>query len=72
MAIDHDLILGLNRDGILGRVLRKELGVTGPDGFKYCQEYLKEPEDILARRDELRKKKERLEKAMKELTDMWL
>ncbi|KAH9924573.1 P-loop containing nucleoside triphosphate hydrolase protein [Fomitopsis serialis] len=66
-AIDHELVLGLNRGKALDAVLRKELGVSGPDGYRLCAEYLREDGNVAARREELRNKRERLNKARKEL-----
>ncbi|KAI0782967.1 P-loop containing nucleoside triphosphate hydrolase protein [Abortiporus biennis] len=72
MAIDHELILGLDRDRALENALRKGLGITGPDGYQRCKDFLQEPPNVVARRDELQKKLDRLEAAKKELLDLWL
>ncbi|KZT65430.1 hypothetical protein DAEQUDRAFT_676924 [Daedalea quercina L-15889] len=66
-AIDHELVLGLNRAGTLETVLRKALGVSGPDGHRLCTDYLREDGNVAARRADLRNKRERLNKARKEL-----
>ncbi|KZT65429.1 hypothetical protein DAEQUDRAFT_814318 [Daedalea quercina L-15889] len=67
-AIDHELVLGLNRGQALDAVLRQELGVSGADGYKLCAEkYLKEDRSVAALREELRNKRDRLYKARKEL-----
>ena len=66
-AIDHELVLGLNRDQTLEAVLRQELGVSGPDGYRLCAEYLSEDESVAGRREDLRNKRDRLNKARKEL-----
>ena len=71
-AIDHELILGLARDRGLESALLKGLGVTGKDGFQRCKEYLQEPPQLMARREELSKKWRRLETAKLELMDLWL
>lgn len=72
MAIDHELILGLERDRGLENALLKGLGITGSDGFQRCKEYLQEPPQLVARREELQKKWERLESAKRELMDILL
>ncbi|KAF9807180.1 hypothetical protein IEO21_08339 [Rhodonia placenta] len=72
MAIDHELVLGLSRDGSLENVLLKGLGITGAEGQRRCQEFLQEPRDVVKRRQELQKRWERLETARKELMDLWL
>ena len=72
MAIDHELVLGLDKDGALESVLLKGLGITGPDGQRRCREFLQEPPNIVTRRQELQKRWERLDTAKKELMDIWL
>ncbi|EMD32895.1 hypothetical protein CERSUDRAFT_76970 [Gelatoporia subvermispora B] len=72
IAIDQDLVLGLDRSHQLERKLRKGLGLNGPDAYQICEEFLREPEDVSLRRDELRKKKERLAKARRELMELHL
>lgn len=66
-AIDHELILGLNRGQTLETVLRRELGVSGPEGYRLCTEYLQEDGNVAAHREDLRNKRDRLNKARKEL-----
>ena len=72
MAIDHELVLGLERDRGLENALLKGLGITGPNGFQRCKEYLQEPPQVVARREELEKRWARLESAKKELMDLWV
>ncbi len=72
MAIDYELILGINRNGRLEKVLYNRLGVTGIDSTKRCREYLSEPPHIVARRKDLEKRRTRLESAKRELMDLWL
>lgn len=72
MAIDYELILGINRDRQLERVLRNGLGITGSDTNKRCREFLAEPPHIVSRRRDLLKRRERLESAKRELMDLWL
>ncbi|KAL6299310.1 P-loop containing nucleoside triphosphate hydrolase protein [Sparassis latifolia] len=71
-AIDHDLILGLKRDHALEKALRKGLGIGGTDADVQCGEYIREPPNVLLKREELQKKRERLVSARKELMDLWL
>lgn len=73
MTIDYELILRLERDRRLEDTLLKGLGITvGPEGFQCCKEYLQEPPQLVARREELQKRWERLESTKKELMDLWL
>ncbi|KZT04830.1 uncharacterized protein LAESUDRAFT_813931 [Laetiporus sulphureus 93-53] len=69
-AIDHELILGLNREQAVVAVLRETLGVGGPDGFRLCSEYVKEDSVIALRREELKHKRDRLLKAQKALWNL--
>lgn len=69
-AIDHELILGINRDHSLEVALHAELGITGADASKRCRELLAEPPHIVARRKDLSGRKERLESAKRELMDL--
>ena len=72
MAIDHELVLGLNKNMMLEKVLYQGLGITGNDASRRCKEYLSEPPQVTARRNDILKKKERLETAKRELMDLWL
>lgn len=72
MAIDHELVLGLVRGRGLQSALLQGLGITGPQGVQRCREYLREPPDVVARREELEKRRERLTAARTELMNMWL
>ncbi|KAL4248958.1 hypothetical protein ABKN59_007409 [Abortiporus biennis] len=72
MAIDYELILGLDRDCALEKAIRAGLGITGPDGHKRCEELLREPAKIRALRDDLEKKRDRLKAAKKELMTLCL
>ncbi|TBU52257.1 P-loop containing nucleoside triphosphate hydrolase protein [Dichomitus squalens] len=71
-TIDYELILGLDRDQALDKALRKGLGIGGGDALAQCAEYIKEPRHVAERREELLKKRERLETARKQLTEVWL
>lgn len=72
MAIDHELILGLDRDRGLENALLTGLGVTGPDGPRRCKEYLQEPPQVVAQRERVQEKLRRLEAAKKELMEIWM
>ncbi|OSC98818.1 hypothetical protein PYCCODRAFT_1417176 [Trametes coccinea BRFM310] len=72
MAIDYELVLGLDRDQALEKALRRDLGIGGPDAHVRCKEYLQEPRHVADRREELMKKRERLETARRKLTEVWL
>lgn len=72
MAIDHELVLGLERGRGLEKALLQGLGITGADGFQRCKDFLEEPPQLVARREELQKRWERLDTAKKELMDLWL
>ncbi|KAI0705266.1 P-loop containing nucleoside triphosphate hydrolase protein [Cerioporus squamosus] len=72
MSIDYELVLGLDRDQALEKALRKGLGIGGADSYAQCAEYIREPRQIGERREELLKKRERLETARRQLTEVWL
>ena len=72
MAIDYELVLGLDRDQALEKALRKGLGIGSPDALAQCAEYIREPRNTAERREELMKKRERLEMARRELSTVWL
>ncbi|GJF00698.1 P-loop containing nucleoside triphosphate hydrolase protein [Phanerochaete sordida] len=71
-AIDYELVLSLARDRGLETALLQGLGITGPDGFARCKEFLQEPPNVVARREELHKRWERLDSARRELMEMWM
>ncbi|KAI0764302.1 P-loop containing nucleoside triphosphate hydrolase protein [Trametes elegans] len=72
MAIDYELVLGLDRNEALEKALRVGLGIGGVDGHKHCKEYIQEPRHISERREELLKKRERLETARHKLNEVWV
>ncbi len=72
MAVDYELVLGLDRGRTFEQALRKNLGIGGADSHVQCAEYIREPRHIAERREELMKKRERLETARKQLTEVWL
>jgi len=65
MAIDHEIVRGLGRG--LEQALRDGLQLTGNDAYERCSAMLKEPCRISMRRQEMKKKLERLRDARKEL-----
>jgi len=69
-AIDYELILSLDRDRALYNALLRGLSITGANGFQPCKDFLQEPPSVVARREELQKKVERLQTAKKELLDV--
>lgn len=71
-AIDHELVLGLARDRGLETALLQGLGITGQDAFERCKEFLQEPPQVVAKREELQKRWERLDSAKRELMDLWM
>lgn len=72
MAIDYELVLGLDRDQALEKALRKGLGIGGQDALEQCAEFIREPRHVAERREELMKKRERLDTARRQLTEVWL
>ena len=67
MAIDQELLRGLDWDRGLRLSLAKGLGITGPGSLDKAKEYLRELPDVKSRRESLQKKRERLESAKREL-----
>ena len=67
MAIDQELLRGLDWDRGLHTTLTKRLGITGPGSLDKAKEYLQEPPDVMSRREILVKKRERLQLARREL-----
>ncbi|KAF8270214.1 P-loop containing nucleoside triphosphate hydrolase protein [Lactarius quietus] len=70
MSIDRALVRGL----ILGleTALFHGLSINGPEGYERCRRLLSEPEDIVERRSELEKRRQRLLSARKELVEAFL
>lgn len=67
MAIDQELLRGLDWDRGLQPTLARGLGITGPGSLDRAKEYLEELPDIKSRRESLQKKRERLQFAKREL-----
>ena len=69
MTLDQGLIRGLTSG--LENALFVGLGVSGPQGFENCRRLLQEPPNIVERRDELKKRRDRLNSARRELMDVF-
>ena len=65
MAIDRTMVLGLKVG--LESALFNGMGISGPGAHERCRLLLSEPEDIIARRTRLQKRRVRLERAKEEL-----
>jgi hypothetical protein len=70
MGIDRAMLRGMIAG--LKEVLLKGLAISGPDGYQRCRTLLSEPEDIVERRSELQKRRQRLMSARKELVDAFM
>jgi hypothetical protein len=70
MGIDRTLVRGVPR-GLEG-VLFSGLGINGPGGYERCRLLLSEPEDIIERRSELEKRRQRLLSAKEELIELFV
>ena len=70
MGIDRTLVRGMTHD--LEGVLLSGLGVNGPEGYKRCKMLLSEPEEVAEHRNELEKRRKRLESAKEELIDQFV
>jgi len=67
MGIDRTLLRGVTVG--LEEALHKGLGISGSGGFEKCQVLLSEPGDIVERRSELQKRRQRLLLAKEELAE---
>ena len=68
LAIDQDLVLGLSRN--LKDILRQNIiGIDG--GIAKCADYLREQPAIVAKREELERKRSRLDAAKMELMQIF-
>ncbi|KAH9007584.1 P-loop containing nucleoside triphosphate hydrolase protein [Lactarius deliciosus] len=70
MSIDRALVRGLTHD--LEKTLFSGLSINGPGGYERCRMLLSEPEDIVERRSELEKRRQRLLSARKELVEAFV
>jgi Dynamin GTPase effector domain len=71
MAIDQELLCGLDWDRSIEKALLKGLGVSGPNAHQCCEALLQEPPNVMVRREELTKKRERLESAKEQLMSLF-
>ncbi|KAM5545240.1 hypothetical protein V8D89_001351 [Ganoderma adspersum] len=69
MALDYELVLGLDRGHALEKALRKGLDIGREDAAAQCAELIKEPRPIAKRRGSLLKKRERLETGRRQLLE---
>ncbi|KAL0945228.1 hypothetical protein HGRIS_000741 [Hohenbuehelia grisea] len=70
LTIDFDLVLGAKDQ--MFKKLREGLGIMGPNGKKTCEDLTRESPHVAGRREELRKKRERLHAASHELLTIGL
>jgi len=69
MSLDRTLLLGVTVD--LGTTLLEGLAIQGPAAFERCRRLLSEPEDIVERRSELEKRRQRLLSAQREFVELF-
>jgi hypothetical protein len=69
MGIDRTLVRGMTVD--LEGVLFSGLAINGPGAYERCKALLSEPEDIVERRSELQKRRQRLLSAKEELIEVF-
>lgn len=70
MGIDRTLLRGVTVG--LEEVLFSGLAINGPRGYERCRILLSEPEDIVERRGELQKRRQRLLLAKEELIEAFI
>ena len=71
MAIDQELLRGLDWNRGIRTALVEGLDITGPDSYDRCRQFLQEPLDIQSRREDLLKRLERLRLAKRELQTLY-
>jgi len=69
MSIDRTLLRGVTVG--LEEALFDGLSISGPKGYERCRRLLSEPEDIVERRSELEKRRQRLLSAQKEFVELF-
>ena len=69
MGVDRTLVRGMTVD--LEGVLFSGLAINGPGAYERCKTLLSEPEDIVERRSELQKRRQRLLSAKEELIEVF-
>jgi hypothetical protein len=70
MCIDRTLLRGVTVG--LEEALFDGLAINGPGGYERCRKLLSEPADVVERRSELEKRRQRLLLARKELTELFV
>jgi len=70
MGIDQSLLRGVTVG--LEAALFSGLAIDGPGGYERCAALLSEPEDIVERRSELQKRRQRLLSAKAELIEVFI
>lgn len=65
MAIDHEIVLGLQQG--IDKALQQGLQITGPDGYNRCKGMLEERISVVTIRQEILEKVQRLQAARQEL-----
>jgi hypothetical protein len=68
LAIDRELVRVQKRS--VQDALSLGLKITGPEAYEHCQRLLAEPSEIVALREELQNRLERLTAAQRELADV--
>ncbi|KAI9465219.1 P-loop containing nucleoside triphosphate hydrolase protein [Lactarius psammicola] len=69
MSIDRTLLRGVTVG--LEEALFDGLNISGPKGYERCRRLLSEPEDIVERRSELEKRRQRLISAQEEFVELF-
>jgi hypothetical protein len=70
MGIDRTLVRGVTVG--LEAALYNGLGITGSGGYERCKNLLSEPGDLVERRSELQKRRQRLLTTRDELLDVFI
>ncbi|KZV84495.1 P-loop containing nucleoside triphosphate hydrolase protein [Exidia glandulosa HHB12029] len=70
LAIDHEYLRGFEHG--IEKCLHECLGVSSTEARTKASRFLREADDVTARREDLLTRLERLEKANRELSDLWL
>jgi len=70
MLVDHLLVFKLKE--AIPRALNTKLPFGKPDQRALCADLLRQADEVVARRKELKGRKERLEDAQEELNRVWI
>jgi hypothetical protein len=71
MAIDQELLRGLDWNRGVRTALIDRLEITGTDSLERSRQFLQEPPDVHSRREDLVKRLERLRLAKRELQSLF-